>query len=122
MALMTAQEVYDLLYDEDFRTAATFKVPGTDSYDPTTRTRTESSVTDHTVYVSPPARRTRYALGESVTDNEWVLYFSPYGLTFTPVKSMKIVIDSQTWFIEELNDYEGGGGSICVYEAVVRRG
>jgi len=121
MAVMTALEVLELLQDPDFDTTAVFEEPAHQYFETSDMSVVEGTVTNHTVYISPPIRQSHYANGTVVEENDSVIYFSPSGLTFTPFKDQIVVIDSKDWVITVLNNYEGGEGNISLYEAGIRR-
>lgn len=121
MAVVTAEEIYDILYDEDIRTSITVKEPESETYDPSTGEKTSGTETDHTVYITPPMVRERFENGELVKASELVVYFSSHDLDFTPNTGLECVLDEETYYIVALNTYEAGGGDIALYEAGLRK-
>lgn len=121
MAVMTPKEIYDILYDEDFRTSMVIKETASETYNPDTGDVTEGTETEHTVYISPPMVKERFENGELVKASDLIVYFSSYDLSFTPGTGLECELDGETYFIVELNSYEAGGGDIALYEAGLRK-
>lgn len=121
MALISAQEVYNILYDAEIRTSAIFKTLASGYYDPTTGARTDGTETEVTVYISPPMSKKQYANGDLVSLGDQIIYFSPYDLSFTPVLGQRVEINAEDWTIVHYTEIESGGGTIAAYEVGIKK-
>lgn len=121
MAILTPLEVAEILEDSDIATTATIETFASRTYDPTTGIVTETTGTDNTVYIVPPYRVEKYQDGSTVAEGDLVTWFHAYNLGFTPSVGQKLTLDSQVWFISELNSYEGGEGDVVLYEVGLRK-
>ena len=114
MAIITAQEVYDILYDEDLRTAATIETFASETIG-TDGSVTEGTGTDNTVYIAPPMRASAYR-GSLVKENELATLASPYRLGFTIQEGQRLTVGTETWTINEVKTYSVADDTVVAYE------
>lgn len=103
-----------------FGTTATFYVPTSSTYDPTTGAETEAGVTA-TSWLSTPPMPVGHRLlqREVVKQGDMVVYIAAESITFTPALGMRVGLAARSWRIVELLTYYSGD-SIAIYELVLR--
>ena len=105
------------LYGQD----TVFVVPASKSYDPATGLTTETSPTNHTEKVTPPAPYDkRWTDSDLIQQDDVRIYLAVSGLTFTPVKDMKVtLLTTEVFKIVKVSPIYSGD-DIAVYDLQLR--
>lgn len=105
------------LINDVFGTSATLVVES-DSYNPTTGINTRTA-TNYSVKISPPAPVAERRLTDVVQAGDAVCLIAGEGLAVEPTTENKIVWDSKTWQIVQVNQIVSGDQK-AAYELILR--
>ena len=84
----------------EFGISAVFAVPATKTFSATTNAVTEAGGANLTETVSPPLQYTeRYIDGKLIQRGDARIYIASSGLSFVPLKGMKVTITGKIWRI-----------------------
>ena len=99
----------------------TFKIPASESYDPTTLAVTETSVSDVAAVVTPPESYSSHFIdGDVIRIGDMHFSLPASGLTFTPAEGQRVVIGSDTWHVVQVVA-EYTGELVGYYDIQVRK-
>ena len=99
----------------------TITLDGTSLYDPETGYGTQGYPTEYDVKVTPPEQYERqFFEGETVKIGDARVWLPASGLEFTPVISMKVDFDNQTWTVQSVLPIYTGE-QIALYGLQIRR-
>jgi hypothetical protein len=100
---------------------ATFTVPGSVTYDPTTGVATESSPTEYVEKISPPRGYHATMIdGDVVRRGDRQAYLAASGLAFTPETGREVELTDGTWRIMGVQEMFSGE-QVAVYVLQMRR-
>lgn len=112
-------EVYNIA--QTYGKTVVFQEVGSSVYDPTTGKTTDSSITNHSVKVTPPSPYShRLVDGDLIQVRDVQIILPSKNLTFTPTQGMQVTIDSEAFDILEINPLYSGD-SICAYDLQLRQ-
>ena len=112
-------EVYNIA--QTYGKTVVFQEIGSSVYDPTTGKTTNSSLTNHSVKVTPPSPYShRLVDGDLIQVRDVQTLLPAKDLTFTPVQGMQVTIDSEVFDIVEIMPLYSGA-SICGYDLQLRQ-
>ncbi len=105
---------------DKFGRNATFTELTTNTPDPTTGTVTQVEV-EHVRKITPPSEyNDRYMSLDHIDIGDAKVLVAASAIPFTPIKAMKVVIDSNTWKIVRVSPISSGA-SIAAYELQLRK-
>tara|TARA_R110000823_G_scaffold304377_1_gene426054 strand:- start:808 stop:1176 length:369 start_codon:yes stop_codon:yes gene_type:complete len=98
-----------------------FQSVGSSSYNPATGKTTESSITNYTVKVTPPAPYSRTLVdGDLIQTMDVGLLLPAKDLSFTPALGMQVTIDGEVLDIVSMSPLYSGT-SVCAYDIQLRQ-
>jgi hypothetical protein len=101
--------------------SVTFQDIGSSVYNPTTGKTTESSVTNYTVKVTPPAPYDLKLIdGDVIQARDVAVILPAKDLAFTPVLGMQVTIDGEVFdAVQVMLIYSGD--DVCAYDIQLRQ-
>jgi hypothetical protein len=111
--------VYDTV--QTYGKTVTFQEIGSAVYDPGSGKTTESSITDHSVKVTPPSPyEHRLVDGDLIQQRDVSVLLPAKDLAFTPVQGMQVTIDGEALDIVRIEPLYSGA-SVCAYNLQLRQ-